>query len=208
MRLLAALVLILVLLPASAEEQAEREQIRWDLTDLYASDDDWEHAFGQIQGRVRELEKFRENFGRSARTLADQLEEQSAVIKDFYRLSIYASMQNDEDQRDADSQQRRAKVRALGTEFGEVTSWQDPVLLALGEKKLERYIEKEPRLAPFDTYILELIREAPHSLDEKGEAMLAAASALTSSPSQIYGMIANADIPWPALELTGGKKYA
>ncbi|MEM7359791.1 MAG: oligoendopeptidase F [Pseudomonadota bacterium] len=191
---------------AGVDEAAEREQIRWDLTDLYESNEAWEAEFESIQKRIKALADLKDGFGKSASKLADSLHSMSAVRKDFFRLFIYASMLNDEDQRVAESQQRLAKVRALSTEFGEVTSWFDPTLIALGEKKLRAYLKKEPRLEPFDLYIDDLFRSTPHLLDEKGEAMLAAAGSLTSSPNEIYELIANADIPWGEIELSDGRK--
>lgn len=183
----------------------KNKQRSWDLTELYASDEAWSAEFDIIKARIGTLSEGRKGFGKSAASLADYLETQSALTKDFYRLSAYASLQNDEDQRNALTQQRWAKVSALDTAFSEATSWLDPALLALGEKKLKRFIKKESRLAPFDTYIVDLIRSAPHLLDEKGEAMLASASALTSSPNKIYSMIVNADIPWSDVQLSDGR---
>ncbi len=186
--------------------KSEREQIRWDLTDLYTSDEAWVNAFIELKSRIQKLPELRDGFGKTAANLADTLEQQSSVTKDFYRLNSYASMQNDEDQRDPVTQQRDARVQALGTEFSQAVSWVDPALLALGEKKLRRFLKKEPRLMPFDTYIQDLLRRAPHLLDEKGEALLASTVAMTNSPTNIYGMLANADIPWQEIELSNGKK--
>ena len=188
------------------ESATERPQISWDLTDIYADADAWEGAYTEIRAGIAELPKLQAGFGNNATKLADALQQMSDVRKDFYRLFVYASLLGDQDQRVAENQQRLAKVRALSTEFSEATSWVDPVLLALGEKKLRKYLKQEARLAPFDHYIDDLIRSAPHLLDEKGEAILAAAGALTSSPSQIYGLLANANIPWPEIELSDGRK--
>jgi oligoendopeptidase F len=188
------------------DADTERSQISWDLTDIYADADAWESAYTEIRASIAELPQLQTGFGKNAAKLADALQQMSDVRKDFYRLFVYASLLGDQDQRVAENQQRLAKARALSTEFGEATSWVDPVLLALSEKKLRRYLKQEPRLAPFDHYIDDLIRSTPHLLDEKGEAMLAAAGALTSSPSQIYGLLANADIPWQEIELSDGRK--
>ena len=186
-------------------ESSKNKQISWDLTDIYPSLEAWQAAFDQVKKDVDKLSDHQTSFTKSASKLADFLEAQSAATKEFYRVAVYTSLQNDEDQRVAETQQRRAEIRALGTKFSESVSWVDPALLELGDKKLKKFLKKEPRLAPFDTYILDLIRTAPHSLDKKGEAMLASAGAMTSSPNQIYSMIANADIPWNEITLSDGK---
>lgn len=190
---------------AQADQTKERSQIRWDLTDLYANEADWEKEFQRVEQRVERLANRRDGFASSARILADNLEEYYAAVKDSWRLGVYASLSRDEDQRVASSQERMAKTRALRTKFGEISSWIDPVLIAQGEKTIEAYLAQEPRLQPFDHNIRDTLRLAPHYLDEKGEKLLASASAITSSPSEIYQMIANADIPWPEVKLASGE---
>ena len=189
---------------AFAQDQAEneREQIRWDLTDLYETEEAWEKARDDVKARIPELEALRDGFGSNAEELAEAMELVSDLTKDFYRVAVYASLLGDEDQRVAEGQTRNAEVASIGTSFGEATSWMRPALLELGEPTLLEYIEKETRLAPFDYDITDLIRSAPHMLDEKGEQMLASAGTLTSSPYEIYSLLANANIPWPEISLS------
>jgi len=189
---------------SAAQAQEEREQIRWDLTDLYASDVEWQAAYDDVKQRISNLEELREGFGGDAEKLADSLEQVSNLRKDFYRVAVYASLLGDEDQRVTEGQERNAQIAALGTSFSEATSWMSPAILALGESTLIGYIEEEDRLTPFDYYLKDLIRSAPHLLDEKGESMLAAAGAITGSPTEIYSLLANADMPWPEVELSDG----
>lgn len=191
---------------AQSESTSERAQIRWDLTDLYADDDAWQQAFDEIKTNVSELPELRKQFGWSASKLADALEQVSTLRKEFYRVAVYASLLNDEDQRVAEGQQRNAQVSSLGTSFSEAIAWMSPAILALGERKLKGYLKKEPRLQPFDYYITDLLRSAPHLLDEKGEAMLAAAGAVTGSPTEIYSLLVNANVPWSEIELSDGRK--
>ena len=190
-------------MPIMAEDK--EGQIRWDLSELYADDAAWDAAFKAVQADIRALADDKKGFGKSASALADVFDKQYGVLKEFYRVALYASLSNDEDQRDTLTQARRAKVSALGTEFSEVTSWFDPALMAIGEKKLNKYLSSEPRLEPYDKYIADLLRGAPHLLDEKGEAMMASASAVTGRPTQIYQMLANADIPWKDVTLSTGE---
>lgn len=187
------------------DEEKKQTQIRWDLTDLYADDEDWEKAFIEISERIEKVAMLRDGFADSPERLADNLDEFYAAVKEFWRLSVYANASRDEDQRVASSQERSAKLSSLATKFGEISSWIDPTLITVGEETLEKYLAEEPRLKPYDHNIRDTIRLAAHSLDEKGEQILASASAITRSPTEIYQMIANADIPWPEIELADGE---
>ncbi len=203
---LCGLVAALVGVSSAVHAEDKEGQIRWDLTDLYADEAAWEAAFTGLQAKVRELSTDQKGFGKSAANVADVFEKQYGLLQEGYRVALYANLSNDEDQRDASAQERVARVSALFTEFSEATSWFDPNLMALGEKKLRKYLKQEPRLAPYDKYILDLIAGAPHLLDEKGEALMASVGAVTSRPNQIYELLANADIQWPEITLANGEK--
>ncbi len=200
-----ALTLVCLILTSTSQAE-DQPQIRWDLSDLYASDAEWEQAYIDIEKRVDEIAGLQQGFTATPAKLADNLDQFYAAVKDFWRLGAYSNLKRDEDQRVAASQERSAKMRALGTKFSEISSWIDPSLIALGEEKLEAYMKTETRLAPYDQNIRDTLRLAPHYLDEKGEEILASASAITNSPTEIYQMIANADIPWPEIELSDGSK--
>ena len=203
----------LIFAPGLAAQDSGRDgveppvQIRWDLTDLYASEADWRSAFAAVQGRIQALPELRGKVSRNAESLARGLQQIADVRKDFYRLAVYANLLHDEDQRIAAGQERLAKVRAMETEFGEAIAWLEPELIELGEKKIRKYLKKEKEaLAPFDFYLQDLIRNIPHRLDEKGETVLAAASNLLGSPNKIYELLVNADVPWPEVDLSNGER--
>lgn len=195
--------------PAIAAVKIDKSQTRdaivWDLSDLYASNESWEIAYTDIQTRIRALDQLKDNFGKSATALAHSMHEISDVRKDVIRLYIYASMSNDEDQRNSVSQGRLAKSLGLTTEFLEATAWVDPQLVIIGVSKLQKFVSEEPRLADFDHYFGGIIRTAPHLLNAKGEALLATAGALTSAPNAIYELLVSADIPWREIELSDGR---
>ena len=201
--------LAIFLLPLLAFAQAdteEREVIAWDLTDLYPTGEAWEEAYTEIKEQIQALPSLSGSLEEDASAMADGLEQISAVRKDFYRLYVYASLLNDEDQRVGDNQARFARVADLSTEFSKSISWLSPELLDMEDWKIERYITREPRLETFDFYLRDLVRQAPHTLDASGEALLAASGSVTGAPNQIYELLVNADVDWPTIELSDGKE--
>lgn len=185
--------------------EPESKKIVWDLKDLYTSEAEWKKAYADIQKRIESLSQLKGQVTKVPSKLVDVLEAISAVRKDFYRLYVYASLRNDENQKIAESQERLAKVRALSTEFEEAVSWLNPEILSLGEKTINEQLKKEKRLEPFAFYLSDLVRSEPHLLDEKGEALLASAGAITSSPNEIYELLVNANVPWPEVKLSDNK---
>ncbi|MEZ5999154.1 oligoendopeptidase F [Hyphomonas sp.] len=189
---------------ASDTAAAEREAIVWDLSDLYASSDAWDAAYAEVEARIAELPANRGTLGESAAQMAAVFRQTSDVAKDGMRLYTYASLSYDENQGDPVAQERFGKAQNLFQALGEATSWMDPEALSLGEEKVVAYLDAEPALADFRFGIEDTLRQAPHTLDADGEALLAQASLALSQPNQIYSLFANASIPWPTITLSDG----
>lgn len=204
-----ALVALSFAAPAGAAAQvpdAERPAIVWDLTDLYATDAAWEAKRAELAEAIDRLPRLKGTLGNSSAALADALTEISAANKEMSRLFAYANLKYDEDQRKPQSQDRYQKARNLGADLGEAVSWLSPEILRLGTEKVEAYLAAEPRLKPFDFLLRDVLRGAPHTLDDAGESLMASARIVLSSPNEIYSLLANTDIPWPSLTLSGGKQ--
>jgi len=193
--------------PAIAAEAPEAKVVAWDLTEIYADNSAWQAAADELKTRIADLDKLKGTLGKNPKAMAEGLTQISAVLKDLQRVYSYANLTMDADQRVAASQELLAKARALYTAFGEKTAWLEPEILGLGEKKVNKFIAKEPSLQAFDFYLASILDKAAHLLDESGESLLASASAVLESPNQIYELLANADIPWPEITLSTGEKF-
>jgi oligoendopeptidase F len=178
----------------------------WDLTDLYPSVDAWEEARERVAARVDRLTGYRGTLGDSAQAMLEALTEISDTRKEAARLFVYAHLENDEDQRVAESQARLARARTLAARAEEATAWTDPEILKVGKTTVERFIEEEPGLQKFAFALRDTLRQAPHTLSDGGEELMAQASLVLSAPFQIYNLLANADIPWPTITLSTGEE--
>lgn len=178
----------------------------WDLSEIYASVADWENAMIEIAARVEALPDYKGTLGNSAASLYAAMAEYSDTNKEAARAYVYTSLERDADQRQAQTQARFGRARQLLSDMEEATSWISPEVLTVGEAKINQFIAQEPRLADFEFTLQDILRKAPHTLDEKTEAILAQASMVLSSPEQIYENYANADIPWPTVTLSEGSE--
>lgn len=186
--------------PASPEV----ETYVWDLADLYETPEAWEAAYTDIDARIDALAQYQNTLGNSAGAMADAFRAVSDTAKEAVRLYTYANLKFDENQRDSDAQERQGRAQNLFQKFGEATSWMNPEVLSIGEETVTAYLAEEPRLEPFRFSIGDTLRQAPHTLDAEGEALLAQAGLALSQPNQIYSLFANASIPWPSLTLADG----
>jgi len=182
------------------------EKYIWDLTDLYPDLDSWETARLDVAKQIEQLSSLKGSLGNSAQALMQTSDQISSVYKDAVRVYIYANLSADIDTRNAENEERSQLARNLLTDLGTAISWYNPELLALGEETIEVFLKDEPKLTKHAFNISNSVRNAPHILSQEIETILAKTSQLTGAPDSIYSVFANANLPWPEVSLSDGKK--
>jgi oligoendopeptidase F len=181
------------------------EKYTWNLADLYPSDAAWRAEKDAIAKQLPSAAAFKGKLGSSPATLADALERLSALDKTLARLVVYAGLLADQDTRDAAHQGMQQEAIRLYTEFGAQVSYLEPEVLKLPAGTVEKFIAAEPRLNAYRFYLRDIARRAAHTLTEPEEKLLARAGAMSTTPSDTYTVLANADFPYPTVTLSDGK---
>ena len=185
---------------------AEREQDRWNLADLYPTAAAFDAARQAFAARLPELERHRGTLASSPATLKAALDAVYGAARELGRLSSYASQRSDEDTRVPAHLGARQEVQQLATELSARASWLDPEILAFPAGTIARFLAAEPGLAPYRFYLEDLERRRAHTLSQPEEKLLAQAGLVTPAPYGIYGILANADLPFPEVTLADGRK--
>lgn len=192
---------------AGTAHAADAAAAQWDLTDLYPGLDAWDAARKQVAAALPRLAAYKDSFGTDAASMLKALEDISDVSRTFARVYVYASLKADEDVRVSANQERSAQVMDLYAAFGEATAWTAPETLKLGKDKVESFIAADKALSTrFAFGLRKTLREAEHTLDAKGEALLAAVSSPLSGPQTIREQLFSSDIPWSEVTLSDGRK--
>jgi len=179
----------------------------WDLTELYASPEAWAAARDQVMQDFEKIEARRGTLGDSADSLYETLSLVSNTLKAGGRVFVYSTLNADEDLRDTETQERRQLGQIMFSRFTEATAWIQPETLAVGREVIEAYLKEDERLQPFAFQLDDSLRNAPYTLGEEAEETLAFFTQAHGSASNIFGLVANSDIPWPTIELSDGEEY-
>ncbi len=177
----------------------------WDLTDLYPDDEAWTAAREGVLGWLGTLESRKGTLGQGAEQFYETLQMVSDLYRTAGRVHAYASLRADEDLRIAPNQEKRQLALQMYGKVSEAASWIDPEILALGRATIEAYQQQEPRLEPFAHQLDNTLRNAPHTLGDEAEQILAAAGQPLQAGYNVYGLLANAEIPWSKIELSNGE---
>src|SRR6185436_5278037 len=200
---------IAALVGAAAAQEGDRtkipDQFKWNLTEIYASEAAWRAGKDRLAADLPQLRQFQGRLASSQATLADALDKLYAFDKELSRLGSYAGMLADQDTRDATHQAMRQEMTQLAAAFSAEAAFIEPELLRAGKATIDRFIAAEPRLKIYRFYLEDVARRAAHTLSENEEKILAAAGPLGGTPSDIYGILANADFPYPSVTLGDGR---
>ncbi len=177
----------------------------WNLADIYASEAAWRAEKGKVTAELPKLHAHQGKVASSASVLADALEAMSRLEKELSRLAVYASMLADQDTRVAEHQGMQQEMQQIFANFAAQVSYLEPELLKAGAQQVERFLGSEPRLKPYAFYLRDVLRRAPHTLSDAEEKILADAGPLAGSASNIFGILSNADFPYPTITLSDGK---
>ena len=178
----------------------------WDLTEIYPSVEAWEKARNEVLASFEEIEARRGTLGKSADDLYQTLSLISDTSRKAARVSTYAGLNADEDLRVTETQERRQLGQIMFSRFNEATAWLQPEILRVGEEVIQSYLNEEPKLERFRFQLEDALRNAPHTLGDEAEETLAFFTQAMASPFNIYGMVANSDIPWPTISLSTGEE--
>jgi len=206
MSIIAAVSTLTLVVSAQERDRSKvSDQYKWDLTHIYASDDAWRAAKEKLTSEFVKIREFKGTLASSPARLADALELSSRLAKEFTRAYVYASMMSDTDTRVSKYQGMQQEMIQLGAQLAAETSFIEPEILKTDKATLEKFIPSEPRLTNYRLYLDDIQRRAPHTLSDAEERLLASSGVIASGPSTTYGILSDADFPYPTVSLSDGK---
>ena len=189
-------------------ERAEvREQDKWAIHDIYATDELWEQDLEKAKALVSEYAAFAGKLGESPEQLLGymELEEKVAVLADA--LGNYAMRRSDEDARVSKYQAMVGKVMSAYVELNAASSFATPEIMAISDETMEKFYADCPALERYRRCLNNIRRRRAHVLSPAEEKLLAAAGEMANAPDNIYGMFNDADVTFPDAIDSEGKHH-
>ena len=172
---------------------------KWKLEDIYENVAKWEEDFSKVKKLSAEIIKFKGTLCESAQNLLDCLIMQDDLMSTAETVFVYARMKRDENNADPSSQAAADRAMALITEAGASSSFIVPEIISIPEDKIEKFMSELKGLSIYRQFINEILRQKKHILSEREEEILALSSEMAQAPKDIFGMLNNADIKFPAI---------
>lgn len=204
MNKLAAAVLALAAIAPVSNAGAAPAAEHWNLLDLYASQGAWDQDAATLEQQLKTLSACKGHLADSAWRFRTCLDMNAKVLKRYYRMASYASQWHDEDTGLTAGLDLKQRSEVLGNRVDEVTSFLSPEILKMGRSKVSALVKADKAAAIYNHWLDDILRMAAHTLDSKGEALIANFSLATGAAGAVYSTLSDTDMPWPKVTLSDG----
>jgi len=182
------------------------EKYKWNLADLFTSDEAWRTAFSGITTRLDQVEKFKGTLTQSSGNLLQALEFNTSISKEASKLYSYVSMNSDLDTRNMKYTGMKQELQQLFSKFGAKAAFIEPEILTADWEKIDGFIKQEPKLEVYRKGLEDMFRTKKHTLSEPEERIMALSRTISGVPESVFGTFSDAEMPSPEVTLSNGEK--
>lgn len=191
------------------------EKFKWNLTDIYPDDNQWENEFKWVKDNLVKYKTFEGRLENSSDLLACLKFDEEVGIK-LERMSLYSMLSKDSDLRDTKYQGMDGRFKSLYAQVLTASSFIKPEILKIDENKITEMLNNVAELRIYKHSFDDLLRFRRHTLDKEKEELLAMADEITQIPYNTYSLFTNADLEFPnvideagnSVEISHSRYYA
>ncbi len=176
----------------------------WNAESVYPSPAAWEAEYRSIEQALPGLARYRGRLGQSAALLAEALAARDELAQRTGKLVFYARMTYSVDTTDQSAAVRQGQAMGLLGRASAAMAFVQPELVAIGRDTLERWLQEEPRLAPYAHYVHDLLRKQPHLRSGEVEEVLGLLVDPFAGTTTTADMLTDADLRFAAARRSDG----
>ena len=178
---------------------------KWDLSQLYKSDADWEKDLAKISELTEKVCSFKGKLSENSETLLASLKALEELDRTIEQVYQYASLQHSADEGDSAAQEKHGRVMMVVTDSESRISFYTPELMAIEDEKLNQWIE-QPQFADFKIFVKKSVHMKPYILSEKEERILALQNESAQTAYNTFSLLTNVDLNFGTVKIDGTEK--
>ncbi len=180
------------------------DEYKWNLTDIFRNDEEWENVFKSLSEKISGYKKFEGTLADNADNLLACFRFDEEINITLDQLHLYAMLSKDSDMRIGKYHSMDDRIKSLYSQVGAASSFIRPELLKIPDEKLLGMIESNDALKTYKHSIDDLLRSKKHTLSNSEEKILAMTSELSQTPYNTFSIFTNADMKLPFVEDENG----
>ena len=190
------------------EELKKRSEIKkedkWDIEKIYKNSEEWEKAFETLKKEGIKIKEYEGKLNDSE-TLLEFLNLDEKISREAEKILVYSHLKSDENTGDNQNQGRMNKADSYMAELSSYGAFFIPEILSIGEENINKMLNEKEELKLYDFMFKSILAEKDHVLSKEIEEMLASVSDCLEGPSNIHGILTNADMTFPKVKNEKGE---
>jgi oligoendopeptidase F len=177
----------------------------WNLEEIYASQAAWKADEAKLEAQLKDFAKCAGHLGDSASRFKQCADLQQDIEKRGTRLFVYAGEKFADDTGSSANLALAQSAQLLSSKVQEAEAFVKPEILKIGRAKIDAFLKQDAQLRIYRHPLDDILRAKEHTLDQKGEELVAKFGLIAGTGSTTYTTMTNNDLPWPTIKLTTGE---
>jgi oligoendopeptidase F len=186
-----------------------REEIntkdKWDIEKIYLDVNSWEKDFKFLKDKAPVLKDYVGKLNCGTKLL-EYFKVSEEVARLAEKLFVYAHLKSDEDTANTKYQSQKDKIDSYLAEVKSYEAFFVPEILSFAEGTIEKQMSEVRELEQYRFLLEDILKMKHHTLSREQEELLAAVSDCLEAPSNIFGMLKNADMIFPDIKGEKGEE--
>lgn len=178
---------------------------QWDLSSLYPDDPAWEKALEKLATYEKTFSDFTGTLGSRLDRLLEFLDETVTYGLLEERLGYYAMLKQSEDAGNSANQDRYGRFMSVAAKIGASLSFSTPEILAIPQKKLEKWLET-PKLFEYRISLNKTLRFRDHTLTTGEERLLSLQAESSQTATRTFSALMDVDMEFGEIETPEGAR--
>ena len=175
------------------------EKYKWDLKQIYASEDDWLKDFEYVKASGDKYLEFKGKLN-NANTIYEFLKFDEEFSKKSDAVYMYAALKFDEDTSNSKYQELKGKIEKVLTEISTKTAFVLPELLKLSKEAFDKFMEEIPELKMYEYEFRNILRMKDHILSDSEEELLSSLGKSLNNPEDTASYLRNSDMKFGVIK--------
>jgi len=181
------------------------KKFKWNAESVFPSDEAWEKEVNKIIKDVKKIKQYQGTLSTGASVLLAALTAVDKLISRAQIAYMYAGFSYNVDTTNQKAAGMIGKAQGMFGQVASAVSFLDPEILAIGEKKLTKWMKQNPKLAVYKQSFDDLFRKQAHVRSAEVEEILGLVSDPLNGASNSTSMLTNADFKFQPVKDDKGK---
>ena len=177
----------------------------WDLTRMYASDEEWEKDLEALKGETEKLASFQGSLN-SPENVKRYLDYETDLERKVECLYCYASLRFTEDTRQEKAKSMQARATNLYVALTAAGAYAEPEMLSLDQEKLTE-ITESPLTEDYRVLLRRLADRKKHTLTTAEETIIASFGEVLEAPGETAHSLEDSDMVFGSVQDSEGNLH-